>query len=112
MDLEIAKFALQVVNLAGTGAVALYMYLVNRNRVTNERITALEDKVDARIDDHADRLARIETAAGRAPSHEDIGKLYERVNALSGTVSELKGVLTGVSDTLRLILSRVTERGM
>lgn len=112
MELQYIALAISVANFVLTWGVALYMYLANKNKVTNERITLMETDFDGKLDRHADRLARLEEAVEHAPTHADLSKVYEGLNSLAGTVNQLVGENRGQTDTLRLILSRITERGM
>lgn len=112
MELQHIALAISVANFALTWGVALYMYLANKNKVTNERISKLEEDFDGKLDEHADRLARLEQATEAAPTHADLSKVYDAINTLAATVNQLVGENRGQSDTLRLILNRITEKGM
>lgn len=112
MEIQHIALAISGANFLLTWGVALYMYLANKNKVTNERITRLEDDFDVKFDAHADRLARLEEATERAPSHEDLGKLHEKVNTVAQTMHQLVGENRVQSDTLRLILNQITQKGM
>lgn len=46
--------------------------------------------------------------AATAPSHEDLSKMYQSIHQLGQTVHQLVGENRGQSDSLRLILSRLT----
>lgn len=130
MTREDLVLALSLINHLLTWGVALYMYMANKNKATNERINKLEDDMEVKLDDHSlaeeqkfgeisrdlrassERIQHLETAADRAPSHADLAKVYESLNQLAGTVNQLVGENRGQSDTLRLILNRITEKGM
>ncbi len=62
--------------------VWLYLYLLNRNRVTNERIGKMEDSMTSTLGTHSDRISRLEKDVSHSPTHDDLGKLYERMNGL------------------------------
>ena len=101
--------------------LALFMYVRNSNR---------NDEVDKRFDqlqtaqsaqDHSlglsvgtisQRLSRLEVAIESTPNHTDLAKVYEALNHLSGTVNQLVGENRSQSDTLRMMLSQLTEKGM
>lgn len=42
----------------------------------------------------------------------DLAKVYESINSLAATVHVLVGENRGQSDTLRLILNQITQRGL
>lgn len=116
MDIETIKLVVQVGQFVLTGAVGIYVYLVNKDRVTNERITelekasnariqTLEDSIDKRLDNHAERISRLEERAAHAPTHDDLGELHEKINGvndhlktMSGEFSSFKGLLTTIHD--------------
>lgn len=104
--------ALGIGNFLLTWGVALYMYLANKNKATNERIAKLEDDIGDKLDGHIQRITKLETTSEKAPSHADLAKVYDSLNALAGTVNQLVGENRGQSDTLRLILNQITEKGM
>lgn len=105
MDIETIKLVVQVGQFVLTSAVGFYVYLVNKDRVTNERISKLENGLDGRLDDHADRIARLEERAKHAPTHDDLGELHEKINSvnehlktLSGEFTTYKGLLNAIHD--------------
>ena len=65
---------------------------------------------DAR--EHADRIARLESMAQNAPTHNDLSKVYERLNRVAESVSRIEGTLVSFGDTQRLILNRIAQKGM
>lgn len=108
MDAETIKIWLQGINMIGTFSLGCWLYLEKRSDKTNARVTELAAKVDGLDRD----LSALQSAAAAAPSHADLSKVYESINALAGTVHQLVGENRGQSDTLRLILNRITEKGM
>lgn len=112
MDMELAKFLFQVLQTLLTGGIGIYVYLSNKNRVTNDRISLLQNDVDSRLDDHSERLARQEAAAEKSPTHTDLSALHEKVNAVAREVSGMAGELKGISDGMRLILSSIAGKGL
>ncbi len=99
-------------NFALTWGVAFYVHLTSRSRATNESLDALKQ-------DHAQRIARLEEQHRGAPTHEDLGKLYDELRTLSralgevsGSVRNVQGELKGLSETQRLILARIAEKGL
>ncbi|MEW9900986.1 hypothetical protein ABWL39_20390 [Chitinivorax sp. PXF-14] len=119
MSREDIALGIAVANFVLTWGVALYMYLANKNKATNERIGKLEEDIEARFDvqsgqlhAYAERIQRLETTAESAPNHSDLAKVYEAVNGLSATVHQLVGESRGQTDTLRLILNQIAQKGM
>lgn len=112
MNREEVAIAISIANFLMTWGVALYMYLTNKNKATNERISELEDDFAEEIGGHVQRIAKLETTAINAPSHADLAKMYESINDLAKSVNQMLGETRGHSDTLRLIMNQITEKGM
>lgn len=112
MDIETAKFLFQIAQFLLTCGVGFYVYMSNKNTVTNDRITLFQDDVDDRLDSHGERISKVESSCRFHPSHQDLGELHSKINAVDRNVSGLSGKMEGVDANLRLILSRITERGM
>lgn len=112
MSREDIVLSLSVANFFLTWGVALYMYLANKNKATNERIGKLEDELFEKIDGHAVRITHIETVIESSPTHNDLAKVYESQNKLAEKLNQLIGENRGQSDTLRLILNQITQKGM
>ena len=103
---------ISVANFILTWGVGFYVHIVNKNKATNDRIATLETQMHADTQAHSIRLARLENTAQTAPTHSDLGKVYDQVNKLAQSSSRMEGQLDGMNDTLRLILHRVAEKGM
>lgn len=112
MDLEFWKLALQVVNFIVVIGIGFYGHLMLKDKVTNERIKKLEDDLDDKLEGQSERIATLEERSLNTPNHADLAKVYESINDLSKTVHKLAGQVDAQGDMLRLILNRITERGM
>lgn len=112
MDIDLAKFLLQLLEFIVVGACSVYVYIANKNRVTNERISEMESGLEAKIDSHGERIAHLEAHAEGAPTHGDLGDLYSKVNAVDQKVSAQGGKLDAIDATVRMILSHITEKGL
>ncbi|WP_415034905.1 hypothetical protein [Azonexus sp.] len=84
----------------------------NESNLRHGQIVSRLDSMEVALDADTARIARLENVAETAPSHNDLAKVYESVNNLSATVNQLVGESRGQSDSLRLILNRITEKGM
>ena len=107
MKMEIRDWLLTISMILHFSRTA-WDYIDKRNDKTNERITELTGKFDALEKD----VAALDAVAGNAPTHSDLSKVYESVNTLAATVNQLVGENRGQSDTLRLILNQITQKGM
>lgn len=111
MDYQSFAFWFGVVQWLTTVGVWIYVWNVNRNRVTDARISALEDHVDTKIDGHADRIARLEQDARHMPSHADLKSVHRRLDEVNGELKQLSGQFTAANNTLSLIHQHLLEKG-
>lgn len=123
MDIESAKFLFQIAQFLATLGLAFYVHLTNKDKVTNDRITALEtnvntkiqkldDDVEERLKKHGEDIARLEESEEHGPTHHDLGKLHEKVNSVDRQVGAISGQLAGVESNVRQIMNRVLEKGL
>ncbi len=112
MSREEITLGIAIANFVLTWGVALYMYLANKNKATNERIGKLEDDLLEQIGDHGGRIAHLETASENAITHRDLAKVFEAQKISDEKLSRLVGETRTQSDLLRLIMARITEKGM
>ncbi|MEX3690118.1 hypothetical protein AB3X91_03685 [Paraburkholderia sp. BR14263] len=103
MNIEYFSLAFQVCDALATAAVGIYVYLSNKDKVTNDRISTLEASVDNRLDNHGERVARVEEAILHVPTHEDLGSVHTRINEMGQGVHTLTGEVRGMHRTLMLI---------
>lgn len=103
MNYDALRFWFDLLQFLLTGGVGIYVYLSNRQRVTSGRIRELEEDMDERLDDHHQRLARVEEHIKHLPTHADIGAVHERLNAIHGELQNLAGVVSALNRSLHLI---------
>lgn len=130
MSREDIALAIAVANFALTWGVALYMYLANKNKATNERINALETDVDTKLANHtkaeekkfdgittalseySQRIQHLETAAELAPTHHDLAKVYESQKKSDEKLNKLIGENESQSAILRVIQAEIMKKGL
>lgn len=83
-----------------------------RSSAVERRLESVETDLDARLADHATRISRLEGVVSKAPTHDDLSKLYEKQNETARTLATLLGEVKGQGDTLRLILNQIAQKGM
>lgn len=103
MDMESVKFGFQVLQFIATGCVGFYVYMSNKDKVTNDRISGLEDDIETTLHTHGERLSTLEQAIKNAPSHRDLGDVYSEIHGVGRNVSDLSGRIEGMQNTLNLI---------
>lgn len=109
-NMEALKFGFQVLQFLLTGGIGIYVYLTNKNKVTNDRISKLENDIDEKLDGHVERIAKIEARAEKAPTHKDMAEIHEKINQVSACVNRLEGELSGWTRTLQLIHETLMEQ--
>lgn len=99
MDIEAAKFLFQIAQFVMLCVVSFYVYMSNKDKVTNDRVTGLQDDLQAKHEDHSQRIAKLE----EGPTHDDLGKLRASLSEVGNGVSNLAGELVGIKTTLNLV---------
>lgn len=90
------------------------------HRTNEEKVVAdISTRIDRMEADQATKLRAIDVeldalraASSKALTHGDLDDLYDKVNATSNSVHEMKGLLANVNETLRMILARIAEKGL
>lgn len=103
MDMQQIALSISVGNFVLTWGLAFYMHLVNKGKVTEDRITRLEQDLDAKLDGQSERLARLEQDARHAPSHDDLKRIHSRIDDVNERIGTLQGEFSGANRTLNLI---------
>lgn len=62
-----------------------------------------------RVDDLEARLAHVETLTERSPTHDDLSKIYDRINEDSRTLHTIAGAVGRMDDNMRMILSKIVR---
>lgn len=111
MDMELMKFGFQVLQFVLTGGICIYVYLSNKDKVTNSRIGKLEHDLDDKLDGQGERIARLETRVENSPTHDDLGGIHEKINQLRAEVGHLSGEFVGVRNLLNTIHQHLLTGG-
>lgn len=101
MDIEQLKLLFNVLQFLLTGGIGFYVYMSNKNRVTNERMGKMEDDIDTRLDDHSSRLARVEETVRHLPMNKDIDGVRYMVASVGGDVKALTAEVTGLRELMK-----------
>lgn len=100
---------LDVVYKVLTGIFVIWLYLDRKNDKTNQRISALENSIDNRLDGHADRLTRIEADLKNAPSHNDLAEIYREIRKQSEAMSTINIALSAQTAALAALKEQVAR---
>lgn len=107
-----AGIVFQLVNAAATVGIWLYVRYGDRNKEIDLRFERLAADVDARLDEQGRDIQRLRGVTERAPTHEDLSRIHDKMNVTAQAVSAMGGKLDSMNDNLRLILTRIADRGM
>ncbi|MDR0701302.1 MAG: hypothetical protein LBF61_02665 [Azoarcus sp.] len=72
----------------------------------------LLDKTGTRMRETEKILDAHTAALARAPSREDISKIYDRVNASDSRINKLEGTFTEHAITMRTLLHHFIDKGV
>lgn len=88
MDYQAMTFwwmvGLTIINMA-TG---LYLWYERRSDVNAKRLNGIEEKMSNSIKEFSSRLINVENDTSHAPTHNDLSKLYERMNGVEHRLGE------------------------
>lgn len=90
MDTDTMRLLFDIAQFAMTGAIGFYVYLSNKNRVTNERITKIEEHVYGRLNSTESRLAGLDERIEHLPSKDNMIDLIAKVERIGGDVRVVK----------------------
>lgn len=80
-----AKVAFDVIQAIFTGAVAVYVYLINKHRASQTAIKT----ANKRIDGVEKKVVSLEHKLERLPNHEDLAKLQEQMTQTNLLLAEI-----------------------
>lgn len=111
MGYEQAKFWVDIVQTLVSAGLFLWLYLINRHQVNEAQLRALDSKTDKRLDDHGDRITKLETDVKHAPDDEDLRGIHQRIDDVVRAISTLEGEFSGANRTLQLIHEHLLSGG-
>ncbi len=114
------RFWFDVVQLAGTIGIGIYVWWDRRKKSNNKRFNSLEEIVsshelsinqiaadkerkDTECDRRLQRITELEHDVLRLPSRDEISKLSDQIGSLSKELSELSGRLSGINRAVDLL---------
>lgn len=93
-----ATFWFSVAAFAISSGATIYAYWATRSK-------ARRDEVDQRVGALEDRVTTVERDQYHTPTHQDIGRVYERLNETNNALAELSGKLGNVVTSLDRVQS-------
>lgn len=111
IDYSAWQFWLNVGQVFGYVILGVYVWFSNRQKATVAEIVDVRKKVEAlekgqinRCRDHQNRTTTLEVQVKNGPTHKDLGEVFERINAVKGSVDSMSGALKGVSTQVNLLV--------
>ncbi|WP_333873077.1 DUF2730 family protein [Methylobacter sp.] len=101
------KFLFDVVQTLMIAVIGIMNWLNNRQRVTNETINKLETGIDDRLDDHSERLTRLEQDVKNAPKHDDLAEIYREMRKMADTLGTMNAALSAQTAALTALKEQV-----
>jgi archaellum component FlaC len=86
----------------------LFAGMEKRDTEINERI----DTLTTRLEEMDRGLRAMKSDTSRHLRYNDLQQVYDRLNDVDGKLNKLMGQFQGNNDTLRLILGKITEKGL
>ncbi|MFH2100437.1 MAG: hypothetical protein ABIJ95_13060 [Pseudomonadota bacterium] len=102
-DWEALKMVLQVVQLATTAGVGMWVWAMKKNQVTEDKMAAVAKELDGRLDKHSQRITKVETDCGHFPNHTDMGAVYDKIGGVAAKVDDLGGEMKGLRRQMDMI---------
>lgn len=84
------------------------------DRRFTERFTSAESRLlelETGLNSAGSRLSKVEVKLQSVPGHEDLAKIYERVNRVAEDIKGLSGEFAGVRRTLDLLNEYLLKEG-
>jgi regulatory protein YycI of two-component signal transduction system YycFG len=100
--------------------LAVFVSISNRSKAANDELKKMKDELESeikaskksisdRLEQHGERLARIESDIENSIGDDDIKAVHRRVDELSASSNEMKGqlsmIIDGLKDIQKLMLS-------
>jgi hypothetical protein len=134
MDYTAWRFWFDVMQVAATVFIAIYVWWTNRekvnarrfaalekevaNRVTSEALTAIRRERDRQCEKHQERtdkaeedITRVALEVRHLPSHKDIAALSSNISELHGSIQHFAGRLEGLGRAVDLVNEFLISQG-
>lgn len=88
--------------------VALYIRSSNRDKAQSKDLDAVKESTLKDFKEVENRITKLETGT---ISHDDLGKVYDRINEVSDQVSNLSGKMDGLRGAVDMIQEYLLNNG-
>lgn len=103
------QIAVAIVAMASL-LTTIIIYRNTLRRKDFDSFQAREDKQDSQIMELQDKVNRMGSELRHAPTHEDMGKLHEKLNAVSRELSEINATTKSNTRTTEMIQQYLMEK--
>jgi len=100
MDAELVRNYLMGINILLTVGFWWATSRENKDKATVASIDRVEKTLTEKIEIQEGRLTRAEQDIHHKPTHDDLGKIYDKLNEVNGNLKELSGEFKHVSNNL------------
>lgn len=107
MDYDALRFWLEIIVLIAVVANTFYTFISNRHKANK---TAIDD-VNSSVSDLVSRVDKMEVTLHGSPSHEDLSRMYERMNNVGNKLEKMSGAMEGMATQLSLINEHLLNGG-
>lgn len=104
-SLQLVKLWVDIVQFVSITVIAIAGWVLARVKVNKASIDKLADR-HAALKEHVDRC---EAELLHLPGHDDLGALHEKINRVDSALQGLRGEMTGINATLKLIHQAMLE---
>lgn len=117
-DYQKYRVVMDILQLGGMGAIAVYTWVINRTKATKNAIDQVrgEHTDDIRglqltVHELSVKVDLQEKEISHLPNHDHLSELHEKVNAVNNTLSTLAGEMKSINLNLTLVLEGLIKGG-
>lgn len=89
--------------------IAIYGWWTARGKATAEQIEEAKTHHNEVINNHEKRLISMESSIKNAPTHDDLSKIYDKLNHTQSSLDVMSGEFKGMSRSLSRIENWLTK---
>lgn len=111
-DYEAARFWMGFLQILGLVALFVYTHVTNKSKANASAINTVRGDMEATYDHLEERVVRcerrqdvFESRMDGAPTHQDLSKVYDRLNDVAEDLSGCSGQMRALSHQLSMVNS-------
>lgn len=110
MDWNQAKFWLELGMFFYMIAGSIAGWVIVKQRATQDDLDELRKEGNAQLSGYGARLTRLEEEVRHAPTHTDLGAVYEKLNEMNGELQKASGSMEGMRQQLSMINQHLMDK--